>query len=85
MPGRGRGCPRGADLYRDPLPGRCDPEVYEGESLDDARAAVARFLGIDPAELASRRWRGEPDQGDIEAYHESDRELCGGVAIRRVD
>jgi hypothetical protein len=63
--------------------------IYEGDSLDDARAAVADYLGVDLDALAVRRWAGCPEDGDIVAYHEypdghPDGYGCGGVAIGRV-
>jgi hypothetical protein len=61
-----------------------DPEMSDGAvlvrgTLEECRRAVARRIATS---LETARWRGL--DGDVEAYHESDQEGCGGWAIRPV-
>lgn len=62
-------------------------EVGDGEevgwgTLAECRDAIAERLGVHASALAGFRWDGTGD--DVEAYHESDAEGCGGYAIIRV-
>lgn len=59
--------------------GDSDGEVIWSGDLDDCRSAISRRVG----DMDSRRWDGGDD--DIEAYHDSDEEGCGGYSIRRID
>jgi hypothetical protein len=59
--------------------GDSDGEVICCGDLEDCRNAVDRRIG----QMDKRRWSGTND--DVEAYHDSDEEGCGGYAIRRVD
>ena len=55
--------------------------VIETGTISQCRDAVKKELG-DLAEW--RRWDGLSEDGDVEAYHESKAEGCGGVAIRKL-
>jgi len=59
-----------------------DGEIVETGTLDECRAAVSVALESVGwrGGFASQRWDGDDD--DVEAYHESDEEGCGGWAIR---
>lgn len=68
-----------------------DGAVVATGTLEECRGAIER-RNIYAAgwTLDDMRWSGMPagvrtedDPGDVEAYHESDREGCGGWAIRR--
>ena len=59
--------------------GDSDNEVIWSGDLEECRNAIAKRIG----QMDSRRWDGGND--DIEAYHDSEDEGCGGYAIRRVD
>lgn len=58
--------------------------LAEDVTLDEARTIIERRLAghIDPDDA---RWGGLSEHGDIEAYHESADEGCGGYAIRTGD
>ncbi len=57
-----------------------DGEVIASGTLEHCRAIIASLTTY--ATLEDARWSGT--DGDIEAYHESDEEGCGGWAIRPV-
>lgn len=59
--------------------GEGDGEVIATGTLEECRAAIAERINGD---LADMRWHGS--DGDVDAYHESDEEGCGGYAIRLV-
>lgn len=73
----------------DPIsPERSDGAVLATGSLAECQAAVRKALGarmrdkvLTAAGFAARRWPGT--DGDVEAYHESWANGCGGWAIRR--
>jgi hypothetical protein len=55
--------------------------VIETGSLEHCREAVKKELGdLDEWRL----WNGLSEDGDVEAYHESEAEGCGGIAIRKL-
>lgn len=68
------------EVYNYGANGAYEPEdVTEVETLREARRSVRSRLG----DLAAwRRWRGTDT--DVEAYHDSRDDGCGGVAIRPV-
>jgi len=71
-----------------------DGEIIATGTLAHCREQIAMLLGAPHAEgfardltvLDGHRWSGlqddEAGKDDIEAYHESDEEGCGGWAIR---
>ena len=61
-------------------------EIVCTGTLDECREAVIKRLSRNWGNKATEvyRWSGLSDDGDVEAYHESDDEGCGGVAIRLV-
>lgn len=55
-------------------------QTVEFSTLAEAREEVRRRLG----DLEDwRKWAGLEDDNDIEAYHASREEMCGGVSISR--
>lgn len=54
-----------------------DGRIIATGTLEDCREAVAQMIG---GTMDAMRWGGSDD--DVEAYHESDDEGCGGYAIR---
>jgi hypothetical protein len=59
--------------------GDSDNEVICTGDLEDCRTAISQRVG----QMDKRCWSGGDD--DLEAYHDSDEEGCGGYAIRRVN
>jgi hypothetical protein len=58
----------------------CEANPAEFHSLEEAREEVGRRLG----DLRDwRKWSGLPDDNDVEAYHASREDGCGGVAISK--
>lgn len=56
-------------------------KIIETGTIAQCRAAVKKELGdVSPW----RKWDGLSDDGDVEAYHESEKEGCGGIAIKRL-
>lgn len=60
--------------------GYTDGEVVERGTLEAVRTAVAQCLPEGRPSMDRLRWSGA--DGDVEAYHESDDEGCGGWVIR---
>lgn len=65
----------------------CASDAHGGEpggpggcrgTIEECRAVItSRITGS----LADRKWEGWPEDGDVEAYRENDREGCDGYAI----
>lgn len=58
--------------------GDSDNEVICTGTLEECRDAISQRVG----QMDDRRWDG--GDNDVEAYHESDEEGCGGYAIRKI-
>jgi|GEM_PF-5011614 len=63
---------------QDPIPGRTDGEIVARGTLAECVERIAALCGHG---WSGRCWPGTGD--DVEAYHESADEGCGGWAIRR--
>ena len=67
--------------------GDSDGDVIATGSIEECREAIAERVGAH--RMAGLRWGGMSEDwdgngatGDVEAYHESDEDGCGGWAIR---
>ena len=60
-------------------PDRNDRAVIARGTIEDCRMAIHRLI---EGSADASRWAG--DEGDLEAYHESETSGCGGWAIRPV-
>lgn len=58
--------------------GDSDNEVICTGTLEECRDAISQRIG----QMDGRRWDG--GDNDVEAYHDSDEEGCGGYAIRKM-
>lgn len=58
-----------------------DGAIIAQGTLDECREDIAARIG---GTLDATRWDGLQEEGDIEAYHESFEEGCGGYVIRAI-